>query len=200
MQIIDIESEYDLILTNLSVESPKPIINEIQIPNGNPIDLSEYFGELQYSNRKISLEFSVKSDSAAFYKKYSDILLDLHGKVIELTLNEDPFTYFKGRVSVENKMKDNGIQLLTLSIDAQPYRYKNDITIFDAVVGDNILQNWQKKTPVIVITTEPTIITFKEKIYNVDIGTYNLDLLLEQGDNVLNVDSPCTFNYQERGL
>ena len=54
-------SSYGLVLSKKTIEAPSPKLETVDIPGADgKLDMTEYFGDVKYNNRKIKLEFSTE--------------------------------------------------------------------------------------------------------------------------------------------
>ena len=100
----------------------------VEIPYSNGVlDLTDYYGVVQYNNRNISLNFIVDPDEDR--ETVIRDVLELNGKKVRLTVPNCPDEYFIGRLSVSDPEITNSVKLLlTITCDADPYRY-TDVSI-----------------------------------------------------------------------
>ena len=202
---VDFEKKYNLILTGLSIGSPEPKVFEIEVPGRSKLlDMTEYFGETKYNEREIAIELSNKETGYEFIETIAEIMDAVHGKVATCAIAEE--SYFQGRAKVENSLASKGIQSLKIIINAEPYRYRSEVTEYmhpGAGSAEKItLNNWQKKVAPLITATAETSIAFNGKTYNFDTGEFKAPFLLEAGENELEVTTTgtVTFKYQERGF
>ena len=74
-------SSYGLVLSKKTIETPSPKLETVDIPGADgKLDMTEYFGDVKYNNRKIKLEFSTELLGNELLSMYSDIQNSLHGK------------------------------------------------------------------------------------------------------------------------
>jgi hypothetical protein len=87
------------------------------------MDLTEALtGKVQFHNRKIELEFITVADREDWSAIYSDILSSLHGQVAEISLDDDPQHYYKGRVTVGDPERDKRHVIVKMTAEVEPFK------------------------------------------------------------------------------
>lgn len=120
-------NEWGLMLVEKPVISPpKPQIKLVKVPGSDTvIDLTESLtGSVQYETRKITCEFVIIGKKDRWAKTYTDILAQLHGKRMQITMDDDPNYYYTGRVTVGDM--SCGVMEAKLSITAEVEPYKHE--------------------------------------------------------------------------
>ena len=113
------------------INPPKPKTTIIDIPgSNNRIDLSEILaGDITYENRTGSIEFIVMNDKPmTWYDLYNAIMDFMHGRVVQVSLEEEPDWYYEGRVQVNNWRSDPDYSRITIDYDFNPFKYKKQRT------------------------------------------------------------------------
>lgn len=110
------------------ISPPEPKTHYVDIPGMNGrMDLSEALaGKVTYGNREIKLEFSMTADRESWSAVYSEILNELHGQQKEITLDDDPMHYYKGRVTVGQPTWDRKTVSLEMTVEAEPFKRNID--------------------------------------------------------------------------
>lgn len=196
-----------LILTQKIIGTPAPKKEVVEIPGGDGVlDLTEFFGETKYDNRQLTFEFSTIVPQSEFMELFSIVQNALHGKKMEITLDDDIDWHYIGRIEVSEWKTDKNIGKLTVECDCEAYKIKNDETIVQATVDGAttvILANSNKTVvPTIDITGEVSL-TYGTNFYTLAEGRYDLPAVrLLQGDNTILLDGAgtATFTYRERSL
>lgn len=108
------------------VGSPTPNTNYVDVPGGNGhIDLTEALtGDVTYSNRTLTFELAMKTMPSLWPQITNKIYNALHGKAVQVILDEEPSHYFYGRVTVESAARSQIAGQVVLSVDCEPYRYE----------------------------------------------------------------------------
>lgn len=200
-------NDFSLILSSKEIGTPSPKTETIDIPGGDGvIDLTDFFGEVKYNNRKLSFEFSTIVPQSEFMNLFSEVQNALHGQKMQIILDDDSEWYYVGRVTVSEWKADKNIGKLTIDCDCEPYKTKLEKTVvFVEVSGERtvILPNSNKTVvPTIDITGEISL-TYGTNFYTLSAGRYDLPAVrLAKGDNtiLLSGTGTASFTYGERGL
>lgn len=114
------------------ISSPEPKTHYVDIPGAHgAMDLTEALtGKVQYHNRKIELEFITMAGREDWSAVYSDILSELHGQMKEITLDDDPTHYYKGRVTVGDPERVNEKAVtLKMTAEVEPFKRNHEGTV-----------------------------------------------------------------------
>lgn len=115
-----------LILSHRELGNPKPKTSLVEIPGSSVIlDFSEAFGAVQYSGRKISLEFMCIDPWSDHYELESAARDALHGQKMQIRFDEDDSVYFVGRISIDSWVYRKRGGKVKMTIDADPWKYKD---------------------------------------------------------------------------
>lgn len=125
--------DWGLMLTSPpKISSPEPKTHYVDIPGAHgAMDLTEALtGKVQYHNRKIELYFITTADREDWSAVYSDILSELHGKMKEIALDDDPTHYYKGRVSVGDpeRINDKAV-MVKMMAEVEPFKRTYEGTV-----------------------------------------------------------------------
>ncbi len=113
------------------VAPPEPKYLFIDIPGVNgELDITdEIYGGVKYGRREGSFEFIVVNDTYAevdvheeWFQTYSKILSIIHGQKLKMTLEDDPFYYYKGRFSVNEWKSDSHYSTITIDYNVEPVK------------------------------------------------------------------------------
>lgn len=206
----DAYEDLGLILTGKTIGAPAPKILSVDIPGGDgTIDYTEYFGEINYYNRALRFEFSMIRNPKGFLDEYSRILNLLNGRKMKITLSDDPDYYYVGRVTVNEWQSEKRIGKLVIDVDAEPFKYKQAVTVITVVAGGRTVlccQNGRMKTqPKFTFSAETTIVFgVYTKVYPAG-EYYSDDIIFKEGENVIEIspnagDTRVTIEYQEGDL
>lgn len=135
-------NEWGLILSEKEIKSPKPKTTEIEIEGSDGVlDYTEFFGGVKYENRSLSFTFRKANIAPAdFLALYSEVQNALHGKKMQVILDDDPEFYYYGRVSINEWKSNKRIGEIVIEVDAEPYKYKINRTSQTAgLTGRNLL-------------------------------------------------------------
>ena len=108
------------------IAMPEPKIVTVEVPGGNGLlDLSEALTRYPvYNMREGSIAFHVLNDREPLDKLYSKISNYLHGKKMEMVLEDDPSFYYYGRYKVEWVHNNDGTgSNVNISYTLDPYKY-----------------------------------------------------------------------------
>ena len=201
---------FQLILASKTIGTPSTKTEVIDIPGGDGVlDLTEYFGEPKYGNRKLSFEFSSVVIPEDFMSLFSMVQDALHGKKMKITLDDDPGWQYTGRISVSEWKTDRNIGKLTIDCDCEPYKYQISPTVITrAISGAStiILENSRKRVvPEVKVTSSSGLtVTFGSgSVWTLASGSYLLpELELVEGDNPVTVSGTgtITFTYTQAKL
>lgn len=189
----------------IGVPEVKRQIVEIQGMQGS-VDLSEALDETFYKNRLLTFEFVSKKDTKEALVLLSRVEAYLHGKVMEVVLDDDPRFYYKGMVSVNSFKTEKRLGYLVIDVDAEPYKYEINFTGSDwlwdpfdfetgiiklssiDVSGSKTvdLLNRAMITSPVFTATKPMKVKFNNITYNLPAGrTKVYDIRLCEGSNLV---------------
>lgn len=196
--------EWGLILSEKELKSPDIKTYTVEIEGGNGVlDFTEFFGAVKYNNRKLTFKF-IKPQIVpdGFLSLYSLVQGTLHGKKMQVILDDDPAYFYYGRVSINDWKSNKGIGEIVIEVDAEPFKQSITETVVTKAVSSsaNIILN-NDKMPVV-----PTITTNAE--FLIDFGSYNdvypagtfqiPELELGEGTNNIYVEGTGTITFRYR--
>lgn len=200
-------NDFNLYLSSYSIGAPKPKTEKVEVEGADgELDLSDYFGEVKFENRKLTFEFSCIRHPREFNAIYSRLQNTIHGQKMKIVHDDDKGFYYVGRVSLNNWKTDKRVGVITIECDCEPYKYKQNKTIIPVAVNGNNEQIFKnlRKTVIPTITTDATIkIEYNGMGYNLTSGTYQMpEIAFKAGDNVLTFEGNAHIivEYQEAGL
>ena len=200
-------SDLGLILTSKTIGTPTPKIETIDLPGGDGVlDLTEFFGEVKYGNRKLSFDFATVVPKAQFLSHFTAVQNALHGKKMRIILDDDPLSYYMGRITVNEWKADKNIGKFTVDCDCEPFKYALDETVISHTVSGTkaiILINGRKRAVPEVAVSGSIKITYQGNVWSLGSGSFTLpELELVQGANALTLDGTgtVTFTWQEGDL
>ena len=121
--------EWGLMLkTPPKITSPEAKTHYVEIPGAHgALDLTEALtGKVQYKNRKIELDFITTAGREDWSAVYSDILSALHGQMKNITLDDDPHHYYRGRVKVHDPERIKNIVTLRMTAEVEPFKRNHE--------------------------------------------------------------------------
>ena len=204
------DRDLNLICEHPSVGTPPILQRLISVPGAAvPLDCTEALGRVTYGQRP----FSVNAGKAISNRFAQDSLVKnaLHGKLLEITLSEDPDYYYIGRISVGEWYRVHGVGHVTISANCDPYKYRRFKTILSATVpesGTVALDIPNDAMPAVpTITTSASVkVGWNGGEYTISPGTAyrNLDIEFGPGVNSLSLTGDAgtavTIEYQEGSL
>lgn len=189
---VDLTERFGLVLIDsYTLEPPEPKTYTVDIPGGNGfIDLTEALnGDVVYNNRNQEFNFCVIAVKN-FEMVKTEVSNMLHGRSFDYKLTMDPDYTYHGRFTVtsyEHSMYNLGkVGVIKVSIDADPYKYKDQRVISVDAVGGMVVSCMSGRMRV-----RPSIETkgflrviFDGKKYELPEGSWNInDILFEYGTN-----------------
>lgn len=203
--------DFHLILKSKELASPAVKVRKIEVEGADSaLDYTDFFGEPKYEDVTHKFDFSTTVPQSEFLSLYSQIKNAVHGKKMRIVLDDDPFFYYLGRISVSPFTTNRNIGFVSIECDCEPYKYKTEKTVVQVVVAENAttvtLPNGRKRAvPEVTIETDSSLnIVYQENlIWDLGSGSYTLpELELIEGENVVTVTGAgtITFTYQEGSL
>lgn len=201
--------DLNLVLSSVEISPAKPKTNYIDIPGGDgALDLTEAHGEIKYSNREMTMLFSVfPQDDLTFEERKTVISNALNGKKFKITLDKDAEYYYEGRVTVDGFRQDKNLKQITVTATVYPYKWKHNKTVevvnLSRASFPVVLRNGRKTVVPTIEVSGILWLRFGGKLYELSVGEYKIyDVCLTEGDNVLEMygTGTATFTYQEGDL
>ena len=120
-----------------SIIMPEPKVVTVDIPGRDGVlDLSEALRRFPvYNNRVGTLKFHVLNDYHDWQTLYSSIANYLHGRTLQVTLEDDPNWYYTGRAWVQNWTSNNNGTWSDIEI-------KYDLEPYKKYVRNSLSDNW----------------------------------------------------------
>lgn len=117
-------TRWGLGMTSMDIGLPEVKSHKIDLPGADGVrDMSEIFGRVLYGNRKLVFTFDHEDRNyTTFLTTLTSISECLHGKYMKVVLDLDPDYYYEGRVTVEHTKDDQVYSIVTITVDAQPYK------------------------------------------------------------------------------
>lgn len=198
------DSAFGLVLPEYTIPAPEPQTHFVNITGRNgAVDLSNAFGVVRYNSRNWELSFK-RFDPVNWHTLASDVMNAIHGKRLDFTFDDDPDYHWTGRFSVTGYTSTEGEGSLDATIVSDPYKMKNTPTVVTGS-GDVTLQNGPMPTVPTVTASASTTLTWTTngQSYTVTIGagqTTVPQLVLYEGETVVNASNSVTFTYTEGSL
>lgn len=149
----DLQEEFGLIYSSFEEQVPQPKVIKVSIPGGSDKDITEAIGPVAFTNGVHTLKFLVYGDTEQErLDKKNAILGMLNGQYLHYSLSWDAAYTYHGRCSAEVEHKTEEADLLTLTIDRQPYKVSS--TVFRDVnchpAGTHVMEGHAKYIDVYV--------------------------------------------------
>lgn len=116
--------DWGIVLMNADIPLPEPKFHFVEVPGAaNVIDLTEAFGDIDYNQRTITMEFFAPDGNYTLPAKKNIIATAVHGKRLKLVFDNDPEYYYWGRVNFSNMVLDYKHSTITMYFVCDPYKY-----------------------------------------------------------------------------
>lgn len=196
-----------LICTKKTIGSPTVKESTVEVEGGDGVlDYTEYFGDVKYSSRQLRFEFESLVPQSQFPELYSAVLDALHGKKVQIVLDEDSDFYYVGRLSVSDFTNNRGIGSIKIDCDCDPYKYKKNATTVSKAVSGSLeitLPNLRKRVVPTITSSATMTFAFGGRTIQHNAGTFIIPTLeLVKGNNTVTVTGTgnVSFTYQEGRL
>lgn len=199
---------WGLILGSKEIKAPEPKVQKIEIEGGDgDLDLTEFFGDVKYNNRSLSFSFSkMNIKPGDFLALFSTVQNAIHGKKMQVILDDDPAFFYSGRVTVNEWKSNKNLGEIVIEVDAEPYKMKVAETVLSTGVQGSItvkLWNSRKRVVPVITTNAEMKIAFDGYSGTFSAGTFTIpELELHEGNNTVAVTGTgnISFRYREGGL
>ena len=190
------------------ITPPSPKTKIISIPGADGVlDLSTALtGYVLYENRTITFEFTIMKPRDMWPATYSEILDHLHGRELEIIMDDDREHYYKGRVQVTTHNPEKVTAGITLKANVEPYKTRCLVEQRSATItGSGTLTIVGKRKPVIptIKATADMKMTFGGRTYDLTAGENRLpEVVMLEGENMFTFTGTgtVTFEYREGRL
>lgn len=203
-------NDWRLILNAKSLTPPEPKTNYITVDGRDgDIDLSEALtGEVKYENRTASFTFLLTEGTYLEREALiNEITGYLHGRVMEITTDDDPLHYLSGRCKITDVSNVNSFGSISIEANCDPWRYSINDTILNHTITkatEIICPNFGTKSLIPELTVTGDIsIAFDNQVVSLASGTHKItDLIVRNGGKILNVSGSGTLviKYREAVL
>ena len=168
------------------------------------LDLSEVLtGDISYSNRELKLQLATQTNKDKWVDTCFHIFNKYHGRVVQVTFDEDPGHYYIGRASISEPERVATAGQLTLTIDAEPYRFEDDLYEVTFTGATTIVSGTVEnlRMPVCPTVTVPVAcqLFHDDRVYELEAGTQVVPgLVLHPFDNRVSVtgSNSITFSFR----
>lgn len=153
--VVDIDREYDtrdwmLFMCDVSVSDPEARRYQVDVPGRDgTLDLTEALGGVYFANRTVQMTFRcVNYTTARFHYVSSQLRNALDGRLVQLTLFDDPAYFWKGRCQVETDRSGLEATEIRVTVDADPHKY--------SIVSSYEAWKWSPFSFIDGVVTQPT--------------------------------------------
>lgn len=199
-----------LILGQKEIGAPSVKTKKLEIEGADGIlDYTDFFDGPKYGEATHVFPFSTLVPRSEFLTHYSTVKNALHGRKLPIILDDDPSFYYVGRCYVSKFTNPNGIGIISVECECEPYKYKSAKTVVtravDGVEVITLTNSRKRAVPEITITTDTSlnIVYQTYNVWDLGSGSYTLpDLELVEGANEVTVTGTGTiaFSWQEAML
>ena len=196
-----------ILLPGKEIGSPDVKKHLIDIEGGNgSLDYTDYFGEAKYQDVTHKFPFATIVPKSEFLSHFSEVKNALHGKKMEIILDDEPGFFYVGRIYVKPFKNDRAIGYIDIETECEPFKYKREKTVVSKAVNGTetiTLTNARKHAvPEVNITTSTSLrISYGAGlIWDLGSGSFTLpELELKEGANPVTVTGTgsITFTWQE---
>ena len=201
---VDLAVRYNMVLLDgYTLSPPEPKTTTVEIPGRDGVlDLTEsLIGDVTYNNRSMTFTFLIV-DLEQFEVVKTQVSNALHGRKFNFEMTMDPGYTYTGRFKVTSYTHtatwNHGIcGFIEVEIDAEPYKLKSHYVYNLNATGGAMfnLESGRKKVHPIIELSAPARIRFKNVVYRIGAGRFQLnDILFEEGVNDIYINSFELFN------
>lgn len=201
---VDLAVRYNMVLLDgYTLSPPEPKTTTVEIPGRDGVlDLTEsLIGDVSYGNRSMTFTFLIV-DLEQFEVVKTKVSNALHGRKFNFEMTMDPGYTYTGRFKINSYTHtatwSHGIcGYIEVEIDAEPYKLKSHYVYNLNATGGAMfnLESGRKKVHPIIELSAPARIRFKNVVYRIGAGRFQLnDILFEEGVNDVYINSYELFN------
>ncbi len=200
--------DFGLIPTSRPVlPPPEPVIIKQVIPGRDePLDYSKAIcNGINFKQRHTEIEFLV-TQKDEWQKIYENILNTLHGRHMQIVIDDDPDYYYEADIAVSEWKSNKMNSIISIDIVASQYKMKiRETTITKTITGAEtiVCKNMRKRVvPVVEVSDSMTIKFGHSYSKSLEKGKHLLDIVFDEGENILNVtgNGTITITYREGSL
>lgn len=115
-------TDYGLLLTGFDLGTPEPKTETVDVPGMDGVlDLTGVLGTLRYKQRTLSFDFKLLKNSG-YMTVFKNIMADIHGKKLNVILDDDSDYYYYGRCTVDSFKSNKFTGTITINVLADPYK------------------------------------------------------------------------------
>lgn len=198
--------DWGAVITNsdvIAMPEPNTVLLEVPGRSGR-LDLSEVLtGDISYGNRELKMELAARTNKSKWTDTCLHIFNKYHGRVVRITFDEDPGHYYVGRCSVSNPQRLGAAGKLTVTIDAEPFRYEQELHVETFSSSTTALSDTVEnlRMPVCPTVTVPVVcqLFHDDKVYELTAGEQEVPgLVLHPFDNEFSVTGSTSITFSFR--
>lgn len=201
-------NDWGLILNSKTITPPRPKTTYVSIlGRDGDLDQSEALaGEIKYENRTLKFTFLLTEGTYLDRENLiSEILTAVHGKKLNIILDDDTSVFFIGRCTVTDNKNTNAYGSIAIEVNCEPFKYKlvdTTETIALTSTAKNVaLTNNGAKTvsPIFTVTNTVTIVLGTSSV-TLNAGTHRVsNYVLKHGTTTIQVSGSgsLTVTYKE---
>lgn len=190
--------DYNAIMNYARITPPAVKENYVDIAGGDStIDLTEAVSGIVYDDGMIDFKFTLMD-----FPKKEAMKNDIHGKRMQIVLEQEPGFYYEGRISCNKDDWIAGRYELYFTAKVKPYKYEKRSTIHTENINgakDIILIN--SRMPVMPrITIEGNVyITYEGTRYSMQSGVYQIpEITFYEGQNRMKASGKGNIRFEYR--
>lgn len=190
------------------ISPPEPKTKTVDIPGADGVlDLSRALtGRLQYKRRTIQMDYTLLARREHWSEMHSRILDALHGKVLDIILDDDPEYCYTGSVTVQGYDPGKVTSDVTIRADVEPYKTRISPTRVSIDVSGSkaaTIQGSRKPVCPVIRSSAGMQMACGGKTYALCEGENQIDdILLTEGANAFSFtgDGTVVLEYREGRL
>ena len=185
------DKDFGLVLYSKKISPPVVKTTTIDIPGRDgKLDITEALtGRVAYEDREISFVFRVPNPKEEWANIYSDVLNRLHGKRMEIVLDDDPDYFYAGRISIDEFATSRSLAEIGVKCIVAPKKtYKTPVSRTVAVSGTKTMEVTNNGLPTVpIITTDKEMdVSFGGVAYHILPGKNKIfDIFIPEGKSKL---------------
>ena len=203
-------TDLGLFLTDAEIGTPEPKRTVVEVPGRNgSLDLTYALsGEITYKNRSIKLTFAMADYQHRWTILFSQILAQLHGKLMQVQIEPDTSYYWDAFCKVNTVKSDRNLGTIVVELDAYPFKKKTVLTTYD--VSGTTAGHSQicvcDRMPVVpnFYATQACVLAFGSITKNLAVGNNSFtDIVFHEGNSkiiVTGTGATVTVSYREGRL
>ena len=187
----------------ISMPEPNTVLLEVPGRSGR-LDLSEVLtGDVSYGNREVKLKLAAETSKEEWVDTCFHIFNKYHGRMVHVTFDEDPGHFYVGRASVSDPQRVATAGQLTVTIDAEPFRYEQEeyeVTFTGTTTAlSGTVENLRMPVSPTVTVPSACQLFHDGRIYELKKGTQDVPgLVLHSFENEISVTGAKSITFKFR--